>query len=389
MFSSRTAWDRAVNHLARAAAAARSEGRLLDLTETNPTAVGLAPPADVIALLDDPAAAAYEPDAAGWRPAREAVAADYARRGAAIPPNDVILTASTSEGYAHLFKLLCDPGDAVLVPRPSYPLFQYLADLESVEAVPYPLAYDGAWHLRLSDVESAATPRVRAIVVVAPNNPTGTYMKKAEWHALDGWCAARGIAVVADEVFADYPLRPDPDRATTLVDRPRALAFGLGGLSKSCGLPQMKLAWIAATGPDDAKAEALARLEMVADTFLSVSTPIQRAAPAILARAAGLRRPIAERVAANHRVLVESLADSSATVLDTEGGWSAVVRVPATRSEDDWVLGLLDRGVLVHPGYFFDFARDAFLVVSLLPREAEFAEAVTRIRAHVAAEAPR
>ena len=381
MFSTRTAWDRALNPLARAAAAARAAGPLLDLTETNPTAVGLAPPAEVLALLADPASAAYAPEAAGWLPAREAVAADYSRRGAAVAPRQILLTASTSEAYAHLFKVLCDPGDAVLVPRPSYPLFQFLGDLESTAIEPYPVTYDGTWHLRPSDIADAVTPRTRAVVVVTPNNPTGAYIKKEEWDALSDFCAARGLAVISDEVFADFPLRADPTRLATLAGAGTALTLCLGGLSKSCALPQLKMGWIAASGPAAARDEALARLELVADTFLSVGTPVQRAAPAILARAGALQQPIRARTAANLAELRRALAGSAASVLDVEGGWSAVVQMPSTRSEEEWALRLLERGrVLLHPGYFFDFPREAFLVVSLLPLPDAFAEAASHLR---------
>jgi alanine-synthesizing transaminase len=381
MFSTRTAWDRALNPLARAAAAARAAGPLLDLTETNPTAVGLAPPAEILALLADPASAAYAPEAAGWLPARERVAADYARRGAVVAPDHVVLTASTSEAYAHLFKVLCDPGDAVLVPRPSYPLFQFLADLESTAIEPYPVTYDGTWHLRPSDIAAAVTPRTRAVVVVTPNNPTGAYIKKEEWHALSDFCARRDLAVISDEVFADYQFRADPARLATLAGTGPALTLCLGGLSKSCALPQLKLGWIAASGPPAARDEALARLELVADTFLSVGTPVQRAAPAILDRAEALRQPIRARTASNLAELRRALAGSAASVLDVEGGWSAVVQVPRTRSEEEWALRLLERDrVLVHPGYFFDFSREAFLVLSLLPIPDAFAEAASRLR---------
>jgi alanine-synthesizing transaminase len=388
MFSTRTAWDRAPNALSRAIATARQDGPLLDLTETNPTAVGLHAPADVLAHLGDPGGARYAPDAAGWRPAREAVAADYRRRGATVDAGHVVLTASSSEAYAHLFKVLCDPGDAILVPRPSYPLFQFLADLESTTVEPYAVTYDGTWHLRPSDVAAAVTARTRAVVVVAPNNPTGAYMKKDEWAALARFCGDRGLAVISDEVFADFPLRDDPARVATLAGGGDALTLCLGGLSKSCALPQMKLGWIAASGPPGLRDEALARLELVADTFLSVSTPIQRAAPEILARGAELRRPVAARVIGNLGALRTALLGSAATVLDVEGGWSAVVQVPATRSEDDWALRLLARErVVVHPGYFFDFPREAFLVISLLPDPALFTDAVSRIRRAVDAGA--
>ena len=385
MFSSRTAWNRAPNVLARAAAEARRRGGLVDLTETNPTAVGLRAPAEILALLADPGAAAYEPDPMGWRPAREAVAALYARRGATVAPDAIVLTSGTSEAYAHAFKLLCEPGDAVLVPRPSYPLFQFLADVESVEVVPYPLAYDGAWHIRPSDVAAARTERTRALVVVAPNNPTGSYLKADEWAQLSAFCAGEGLAVIADEVFAEFPLRGDAARVRTVAGDGPALVLALDGLSKSCGLPQMKLAWIAVCGPPALREEALARLELIADTFLSVGTPIQRAAPRILEAAPRLRPPILERVTGNLAALREALAGTPATVLDVEGGWSAVVRVPSTRGEEEWVMALLaEDGVLVHPGYFFDFPAEAYLVLSLLPEPGAFAEGARRLRDRLA-----
>ncbi|HEX6736656.1 MAG TPA: pyridoxal phosphate-dependent aminotransferase [Vicinamibacteria bacterium] len=383
MFSGRTAWDLTPNHLASLVDEQRRAGReLIDLTETNPTRAGFTAPADVLALLADPAGLHYDPQPAGLPAARQAVAADFARRGTTVAPEDLVLTASSSEAYALLFKLLADPGDQVLVPRPSYPLFDYLARLESVEAVPYALAYDGEWHLPRHAVEAALTERARAVVVVSPNNPTGSFLKRDEAAGLAELCARRGLALIADEVFADYPLRPDPRRAASLAAESAALSFALGGLSKSCGLPQLKLGWIAVGGPGAQRAAALARLEVIADTYLSVNTPVQVAAPRLLARAAELRAPIAERVRANLVHLRAALAGSAGTVLDAEGGWSAVVQVPATRSEEAWAAELLEReGVRVHPGFFFDFPGEAFLVVSLLTPPAAFQEGIARLRA--------
>lgn len=382
MFSARTGWDLAPNRLSSLLEARRKRGEpVLDLTETNPTRVGIAYPPDLLAPLADPGALRYEPSPRGLASAREAVARDHARRGVAVEPGRIFLAASTSEAYAWLFKLLCDPGDAVLVPRPSYPLFSYLGRLESVDVHPYALSYDGQWHLSVDAVREALTARTRAVVVVSPNNPTGSYLKRAEAEALLALCGERGLAVVSDEVFADYAFAPDPRRVASLAGDGDALAFSLGGLSKSCGLPQVKLAWIAVSGPEQWRAPAIERLEVVADTYLSVSTPVQRAAGALLGRREELRRPIAERVAANRAALRRRLAPGSpATMLDAEGGWSAVLQVPATRSEDDLVARLLEEhGVLVHPGYFFDFPREAFLVLSLLPPPGTFAEAVDRI----------
>jgi alanine-synthesizing transaminase len=381
MFSRRTAWPRALNRLSAAVDARRRSGApLLDLTETNPTRTGLRAPADVLAALADPGALAYEPEPWGRRSAREAIAADFGRRGADVAPDRLLLTASTSEAYAFAFKLLCDPGDTILVPGPSYPLFEYLAGLESVSVRPYPLRYDGTWHVDLAELAAALTERTRAVVAVSPNNPTGSFVKTAEAEALRSLAAQHDAAILSDEVFADFPLRPDPARARTLFADGPALTLCLGGLSKSCGLPQLKLAWIALGGPPAAREEAHARLEVVADTYLSVSTPVQHAAPAILARAEELRAPILDRVRSNLAVLRAAAAGTPATVLDVEGGWSAVLHVPATRSEDEWVLALAEQdGVLVHPGYFFDFPREAYLVLSLLPPAEDFAHGAARI----------
>jgi aspartate/methionine/tyrosine aminotransferase len=382
MFSTRTGWDLTPNRLSSLLEARRNRGEpVLDLTETNPTRVGIEYPPDVLAPLAHPEALRYDPAPAGLASARAAVAADHARRGVTIEPSRVLLTASTSEAYAWLFKLLCDPGDAVLVPRPSYPLFSYLARLESVDVHAYALSYDGQWHLTLDAVREALTPRTRAVVVVTPNNPTGSYLKRTEAEELLALCAERELAVISDEVFADYAFGDDPRRTASLAAGGAALAFSLGGLSKSCGLPQVKLAWIAISGPERWRTAAQARLEVVADTYLSVSTPVQRAAPALLARRPELQRPIAERVAANLDGLRHRLGPGSpASLLHTEGGWSAVLQVPATQSEEERVTRLLEEhGVLVHPGYFFDFPREAFLVLSLLPPPDLFARAVDRI----------
>jgi len=384
MLSARTGWDLTPNRLSSVLEARRRRGEpVLDLTETNPTRVGIPYPPDLLAPLADPAALTYEPSPRGLASAREAVSADHARRGVTVDPGRVLLTASTSEAYAWLFKLLCDPGDAVLVPRPSYPLFGYLARLESVDVHPYALSYDGEWHLDPDAVRDAVTPRTRAVVVVSPNNPTGSFVTRTEAEALLELGAERGLAVISDEVFADYSFGSDPRRAASLAGDGAALAFSLGGLSKSCGLPQLKLAWIAVSGPEKWRAPALARLEVVADTYLSVSTPVQRAAPALLARRRELQRPIAERVAANRDALRRRLgAGSPASLLGAEGGWSAILQVPAAESEEQRVTRLLEeQGVLVHPGYFFDFPREAFLVLSLLPPRDVFEEAIDRILA--------
>ena len=381
MFSRRTSWTRVPNRLSALLDERRRRGApLVDLTETNPTRAGLRAPADLLAALADPAALAYEPEPFGLRSAREAVATDARRRGVPVDPDSIVLTASTSEAYAFAIKLLCDPGDAVLVPRPSYPLFEYLAGLESVAVRPYPLRYDGQWHVDVPALQAALDDDVRAVVVVSPNNPTGSFLKAGEADALRALAAGRGVALVSDEVFADFPLRDDPTRVQSLFGDGPALTICLGGLSKSCGLPQLKLAWMMLAGPSSAREEARGRLEVVADTYLSVGTPVQHAAPAVLARLPELQAPIRARIAANFRALRAAVVSTAATVLDAEGGWSAVVRVPATRTEDEWVAALLQKdGVLVHPGYFFDFEDEAYVVLSLLPPEDVFAAGVARM----------
>ncbi len=360
MFSQRTHWDLTLNRLSALTAEKRRRGAsLLDLTVSNPTQAGLTAPPDLLAALADPAALRYDPSPSGLMRAREAVAADFARRGVEVEPARLVLTASTSEAYAFLFKLLADPGDAVLVPRPSYPLFEYLARLECLETAPYALLFDGEWRLDLGSVEAAfdRDPRVRALILVHPNNPTGSFVKRDQARELGEMCARRGLAVVSDEVFADFafagPGRAEEDvrRLPSFAAPGRALAFTLGGISKSCGLPQLKLGWIAVSGPDSLCREALARLEIIADTFLSVSTPVQVGLPQILNRLPELQRPIKERVRSNLAALLAALgSDSAVTLLPPEGGWYAVLRVPATMPEEARVVSLLaERDVLVHP----------------------------------------
>ena len=376
MFSSRFHWDPRPNRLTQALAARRAAGaRILDLTESNPTRAGLRYPAAIADALADPRMLAYEPAPAGMPAAREAVSAYYGARGHAAAPAHVLLTASTSEAYAYLFKLLTDPGDEVLVPRPSYPLFEFLAGMESVTARPYPLEYDGAWRIDIPALEVALAPETRAIVLVNPNNPTGSYVKLGELRALTALCAARGIALVSDEVFADYGFADDPERVTTLAAVEECMAFSMSGLSKVAGLPQMKLGWIVAAGPAALRAEALEKLEWIADTYLSVSTPVQCAAARLLAAGESVQGQIRERTSANLAFARTTLAGSAANILAVEGGWYITLQVPRIQSEEEWVLQLLRHdGVLVQPGYFYDFASEAYLVVSLLTAPEIFRE---------------
>jgi hypothetical protein len=378
VFSHRVPADLRPTALAATVARARASGRpLVDLTVTNPTAVGMAAAPDVLQALADRAACGYEPDPFGRPEARRAVAGDYRRRGVDVPPERVVLTASTSEAYSLLFKLLCDAGDEVLVPQPSYPLFEHLTALDAVRAVPYRLEHHGLWSIERASVERAWKPHTRAVLVVSPNNPTGSMLRRDDWAWLSEQCASRQVAVIADEVFADYPIAPADDAVASVagehdVTGPRAvpevLRFALGGLSKSAGLPQLKVGWFSVDGPGGRVAEALGRLELICDTYLSVSTPAQVALPALVRAGAVTRAAISNRIRANDALVREVAARHPAcSVLRTEGGWSAVIRVPATQGEEALVTTLVEEdGVLVHPGYFFDFAHEAFLVVSLL-----------------------
>jgi aspartate/methionine/tyrosine aminotransferase len=392
--SARLPWHVPENALAALVHDRRLRGDLHDLTESNPTRVGLPYPID--ALRDalartDPAR--YEPAPLGLPSARAAVAAAYVSEGAAVDPARVVITASSSESCSFLFKLLCDPGDAVLIPEPSYPLYDYLVRLEGAIPLTYRLGFDGAWSIDFTTVEQALAEarargvRPRAIVVASPNNPTGGFIKRDEAARLADVAGRAGLAIVADEVFAPYAFGLDPTRVSPAAVAPALSAaapvFTLGGLSKSCGLPHLKLGWIVVGGPD---ADAtLAGLELVADTYLSVAAPVQQALPELFAAGAGIRAAIAARTVANRGALAGALAAApGCTLLPAEAGWSAIVRVPALRSDEQWAADLVTRaGVLVHPGYFFDLRGGTFLVVSLLPDPTIFVEAVRRTIAHL------
>ena len=369
-----------LNALTRALAKRRAEGQpVVDLTESNPTRVGLTYPAGLLDGLASEAALRYEPQPAGMLVAREAVARDHARRGVTIDPDRIILTASTSEAYTWLFKLLCDAGDIVLVPRPSYPLFEHLTQLEGVRTFPFDLEYDGRWEIDFATLQSAPD-EARAIIIVSPNNPTGSYVSERELERLLALCRDRGWALIADEVFVDYRLDAQAP-VTDLAARADVPAFTLGGLSKTAGLPQLKLGWIVAGGPAAACTAALAGLELIADSFLSVNTPVQIAAGHLLERGVAIRTQIHERVRANLAAIRQhAQLFPACEVLKVEGGWSAVIRVPAMLTEEQLILELLNReGILAHPGYFFDFQREAFVVVSLLPPLDVFRDGALRL----------
>lgn len=349
----------------------------LDLTVSNPTRVNLPYPVDLLAPLAHPRGLVYRPAPAGLSEAREAVARLYRGQGLEVEPHQVLLTASTSESYALLAKLLCDPGEGFLVPQPSYPLFEHLLRAEGCRVFPYQLPEESGFHLDVARIDPVAG--AKAVVVVQPNNPTGTVVPLEEWHALVDLCRERGWALIADEVFWDFPLGETPRRS--FAGNPGCLTFTLGGLSKLLGLPQLKVGWVVASGPAAVVAEAFARLEFLADTFLSVATPTQQALPQLVELGWGLREAIRHRVQTNAQRLRRRVSGHPLLQLvPPDGGWSAVLRFPRVMTEEELVLGLLrEAGVAVYPGYFFDFPHEGFLVVSLLVEDRVLEEGIGRL----------
>lgn len=382
-FPTRTPGDYRPNRLNAALAARRAAGdTVLDLTQTNPTRAGLSYPGQaILEALNDPRALTYDPTPRGLSEAREAIASYHAGRGQAAQPDRLLLTGSTSEAYGWLFKLLCEPGDEVLAPCPSYPLFECLAVLDAVRIVEYPLPEELRWGLDLEALERCRTPRTRAVVLVNPNNPTGAYLKRDEWERLQTWAALRGLAIIADEVFFDYAWQARPDRVSTFDATGEALVFTLSGLSKAAGLPQMKLGWIHAAGPRRLLAEALERLEWIADAYLPVSAPVQHAAAAWLKLLPEIQASIRGRSLENLATArVAFSAAGGARALEPEGGWSVVLDVPRLHTEEEWALRLLESdGVLVQPGFFYDFEREALLVASLLSAPEDFRKGLARL----------
>jgi alanine-synthesizing transaminase len=388
MFSNRFKWSLEPNRFARLIEEKKRAGaRILDLTESNPTRAGLDyPTEEILGALAQPPAMLYEPAPRGLTGAREAVTGYYAERGFDVDPERIHLTASTSEAYSFLFKLLADQGESVLVPQPSYPLFEFLAALEGVELRPYELHYVHAagWSIDFDSVEKAVAPKTRAIILVSPNNPTGSFTKLREVERLNAICARHDLALIADEVFGDYGFADDESRVGSLVSNDSALTFVMSGLSKVLALPQMKLGWIVTNGPAGPRDEAIERLDFIADTFLSVSAPVQHSARAWLRLRQSMQEQILDRVRGNLNWLRGGAEESPLRLLGVEGGWYATLELPRQFTEEEWALTLLEKDdVLVHPGYFFDFPREAFLVLSLLPRAETFREAVNRILARV------
>jgi hypothetical protein len=388
MFSSRTNWQLNPNRLSKEVEELRRNGALLlDLTESNPTRCGFVfDRQGILEALANPQALTYTPDPHGLLPARQAVVGYYAERGITLDAGQIFLTTSTSEAYSYVFRLLADPGDAILAPQPSYPLFEFLAGLNDVRVVPYPLIYDQGWQIDLPTLEKRLGARARAILVVHPNNPTGSFVRRRELAELLAYCQKQDVALVADEVFVDYPLEADPQRIVTHAAVTEALSFTLSGLSKISALPQMKLAWLVVNGPAHLLRRGLERLEVIADTYLSLSAPLALALPALLETRLTLQPQIRERVASNLRLLDTRLApDLPVSRLEVEGGWYAILRLPSIRTDEEWAVELARKdGVLVHPGHFFDFGSEGYLVISLLTRREVFEEGLARILTRVA-----
>jgi alanine-synthesizing transaminase len=383
MFAKRTAWKLTPNGFSQAQAELRAAGaEVLDLSVSNPTRAELHYDADtILGSLAHPEAIDYDPQPRGLLSARRSLAEYYRadHEGYDLDPESIILTTSTSEGYSFVFRLLCNPGDEILVPKPSYPLFEFLADLQDVCLVPYPLLYDHGWQIDLPSLYSAVTSRTRGIVLVHPNNPTGSYTKSAEIEDLNHFCAANALALVVDEVFLDYP--HDGVARSSLAMNSDALTFTLSGLSKIAGLPQMKVAWIVTSGPEVQKRAALERLEVIADTYLSMNAPLQLATPSLLEQRKSIQPLLLDRVRTNLHDLDRQLSrQKTCARLDVEGGWYVVLRVPVTQTDEELAIDLLRKvGVLVHPGHFYDFANDGCLVLSLITPTGIFREGVSRV----------
>ena len=381
-FSSRVPGGISRNQLSEARARLAASGTpIIDLTVSNPTQVGLEYPSDLVRHLASVDGHDYRPESLGLASARQGVASYLGRYGLQVDSRQVALTSSTSEAYGLLFKLLCDPGDEVAIPRPSYPLLEYLTRLESTVAVPYTLELHAKWEIDVAGLRSRVTPRTRAVVIVNPNNPTGSFISSDDLREVSALCRQHGLALIVDEVFGFYPMKTARRGPSVLDEPPAALTFVLGGLSKAVGLPGLKLGWVVLTGPSEPVATALERLELICDTYLSVATPVQRALGDLLDLGRDVTRQIAARVRQNHACLARIVLEHPAAgLLPVEGGWYAVIRVPATISEECLALDLLERAhVLVHPGYFFDFPAEAFLVMSLLPEPHPFELAARRV----------
>lgn len=381
MFSQRTNWKLTPNTYTRTLEEIRAAGRpLIDLTVSNPTACGFDyDSAAILRSFQSEKSLAYEPQAKGLRSAREAVAQYYRDdHTARVDPESVVLTTSTSEAYSHVFRLLCDPHDEILVPKPSYPLFDFLGELQDVKLVPYSLRYAHGWFLDFASVRRSLTPRTRAILLVHPNNPTGSYVKPEEVAQLNALCRERNLALIVDEVFLDYQLASKA-RQTFAVNHD-ALTFTLSGLSKISALPQMKVAWVVTSGPESLAQPALERLEVIADTYLSLSSLVQWAFPELLAQRQTMQPQLQARVRANWAHLKTLARRKPCEVLESEGGWHAVLRTPGPLPDEDLAIEIMQKAhVLVHPGHFYDFPSDEYLVLSLIVSTDQFEQGISRL----------
>jgi alanine-synthesizing transaminase len=377
VFADRTNWNLKANPLSEALATHRASGKpVLDLTASNPTECGFEYDSRaILQALAKPASLAYDPDPRGLLGARQAVAAYYAARVMEVSVDSIILTTSTSEAYSFVFRTLCNASDEILIPEPSYPLFAFLADIQDVKLVRYPLDYDYGWQINFHLLQQSITSRTRGVIIVHPNNPTGHFTKPRELEKLNEICSAQKLAIIADEVFLDFALRED-HAPFTFAQNAAALTFTMSGLSKISGLPQMKAAWLITNGPEQLKSQALSRLEIIADLYLSMNAPVQWAIPTLLEQRKPFQTQLLARVRKNLAELDRQLAtQKSCARLAVEAGWYAVLRVPATRSDEELAIELLTRkNVYVHPGHFYDFKSDGFLVMSLITREEEFAK---------------
>jgi alanine-synthesizing transaminase len=381
VFAERANWNLESNRLSEALVRHRSSGKqLFDLTVSNPTVCGFTYDSHaILKALANPEALVYHPDPKGLEAARRAICGYYSAAGAAVRAEDLLLTTSTSEAYSFVFRTLCNAGEEILVPEPSYPLFAFLAGIQDVRLAHYRLFYDHGWVIDFRGLEQAITSRTRGLIVVHPNNPTGHYTDAKEAAKLNEICASRQLALIADEVFWDFA--HDGKQPPSFAANTAALTFTLSGLSKISGLPQMKAAWLATSGPEPWKSQALARLEVIADTYLSMNAPVQLAIPFFLDERYGFQRQLLERVRKNLAALDAQLAGQKACErLKVEGGWYVVLRVPVTRSDEDLAIALLEEhGVYIHPGHFYDFPGDGYLVGSLIVPEREFAEGMKRV----------
>jgi alanine-synthesizing transaminase len=393
-FSQRTNWHRQQNKLTELLDSLRKSGKdVLDLTVSNPTECGfIYPEKEILSSFENHSSMVYDPNSHGLLSARQSVAEYYKQKNISVDPSNIFLTASTSEAYSTLFRLLCNAGETVLVPKPSYPLFEYLAQINDVELQHYDLHYDGEWHVDIESFADCITESLKAIVIVNPHNPTGLFLKKDEYDAIKEFARQHNLAMIVDEVFIDYAFEDDESRISSTANEDDVLTFTLNGISKMIGLPQMKLGWLVVSGESLAVREATSRLEIICDTFLSVNTPVQVALPKLLTIGKNIQNQIRNRNKSNYTTLLtthHSHLTSQGSPLLSEGGWYGIIRVPRIKSDEEWALQLLEKkGVYVYPGYFFDFTDDGYLVVSLLVENSIFQKAVSEIVDYVSAAQP-